>query len=233
VPSLSGLYAGSAATAVGLLLPAVDKVRNAAARTATSNNLRQIGLAIHSYADVNGSKLPMPAWTQKPGQQPKPGGLSWRVHLLPYLEQQQLYNQFHLDEPWDSPHNIALVDRMPKVYASPNAVAAPGQTYYKMCTGPAAIFNSPVKYTIGNIPDGTSNTIFVVEGGNTVTWTKPDDFVISENKPLPDMKLNGNSRVNVLLGDGSVRSIDLNTLSEKTLRNAICPDDGNVLGSDW
>jgi prepilin-type processing-associated H-X9-DG protein len=230
--SLGGAYAGVSVAAVAALVPAVQKVRSAAARMSTSNNLKQIGLAMHNYASANLDRLPMPAFTQKPGEQPTPGGLSWRVHLLPYLEQQNLYNEFHLDEPWDSRHNKTLIDKMPKVYASPNAPPVLGKTYYKVCTG-NALFNSPMRYTIGNVPDGTSNTVMVVEGGTPVTWTQPHDFVVAADKPLPDMKLNGNRQINILLADGSVRSIDLNAISEKTLRNAICPDDGEPLGADW
>jgi prepilin-type processing-associated H-X9-DG protein len=75
----------------------------------------------------------------------------------------------------------------------------------------------------------------VIEGGDAVTWTKPDDFVINADtkKPLPDMKFNGRSRINVALADGSVRTIDLNVVKESTLRDAINPADGNVLGPDW
>src|SRR5262245_29213098 len=45
--------------------------------------------------------------------------LSWRVAMLPYIEQQGLYDRFHLDEPWDSPHNIQLLPLMPRSYALP------------------------------------------------------------------------------------------------------------------
>ncbi|MBM3982749.1 MAG: DUF1559 domain-containing protein [Planctomycetes bacterium] len=238
VPSFASFYASAAAVSIGLLLPAVDKVREAAARMSSSNNLKQMGLAFHSYNDATNT-LPNASWTQPIGGPPKPGGLSWRVHLLPYLEQDNLYRRFKLDEPWDSAHNIKLASEMPKVYESPNgpppALDATGarKTYYKACTGPNAILNNPTRYSIANIPDGTSNTIFVIEGGAPVVWTKPDDFVIDAKRPLPDMKLGGNARVNVLLGDGSVRAIDLIRVRETTLRNAIQPDDGNVLGNDW
>jgi hypothetical protein len=232
VPSLTAVYAGAAAAAVGWLVPATEKVRIGAARVGAQNNLHQIGLAMHNYAAVNKDNLPMPAFTEKMGTR-KPGGLSWRVHLLPYVEEVALYQQFHLDEPWDSPHNKALVNKMPKVYASPNVPPVPGKTYYKVCTGPHALFDTPMRFRISNIPDGTSNTILVVEGGAPVAWTAPEDFVIDADKPLPDMKLNGNAQINVALADGSVRTINLNTIKEKTLRNAIDPADGEVLPPDW
>ena len=74
------------------------------------------------------------------GPNGKPG-LSWRVHILPYIEQDALYKQFKLDEPWDSEHNKKLIEKMPKVYVSPLAVAPPGETYYQVFTGKDAIFD--------------------------------------------------------------------------------------------
>src|SRR5829696_8812925 len=79
-------------------------------RKATANNLRFIGLAFHNYHDVNGA-LPSNLKT-KDG---KPG-LIWRVAILPYIQEDELYKQFKLNEPWDSEHNAKLIDRMPKWY---------------------------------------------------------------------------------------------------------------------
>ena len=78
------------------------------------NNEKQIALAMHNYHAAN-DHLPPAAIKDKAG---KPL-LSWRVAILPYLEQAALYNKFHLDEPWDSPHNKALIASMPAVYACP------------------------------------------------------------------------------------------------------------------
>ena len=78
------------------------------------NHLKQIGLAMHNYLDANGH-FPTPFSVDK---QKKPL-LSWRVHLLPYLEQQNLYRQFRLDEPWDSEHNKKLIKLMPKIFQCP------------------------------------------------------------------------------------------------------------------
>ena len=80
----------------------------------SANNLRQIGLALHNHHDVHGG---LPTNTVGPNGQPL---LSWRVHLLPYLGEQNLYSQFKLNEPWDSPNNRRLLDQMPRVYATPD-----------------------------------------------------------------------------------------------------------------
>src|SRR5262249_51556565 len=109
----SQMFALSGVSA-GLLIPAVQKTREAASRMQNQNNLKEMALAMHNYHDVNG-KFPPAAICDKQG---KPL-LSWRVAILPYVEQDNLYKQFKLDEPWDSEHNKKLIAQMPKVYALP------------------------------------------------------------------------------------------------------------------
>ncbi len=235
VNSLGGGAMSMSAMSVGMLLPAVSKVREAAARSTDMNNLKQIGVAFHVHASANEDKLPNAAWSTKldPAGRPLPH-LSWRVAILPFIEEDNLYRQFKLDEPWDSENNKKLIPLMPKIYTSPLAPTEPGKTYYKVFTGPGTIYerNKLAKYMIGNIPDGTSNTILVAEGGDPVTWTKPDDFVFDPAKPLPNIWLPGKPGINVCMADGSVRFIN-RSISEATLKNAIQADEGNILGPDW
>ena len=101
------------AVLIALLLPAVQQAREAARRSQCLNNLKQLGLALHNYHDTFNA-FPARANYDESGN----SLLSWRVHLLPYLEQNELYEQFHLDEPWDSEHNLTLVQMMPEVYQS-------------------------------------------------------------------------------------------------------------------
>src|SRR5438477_2970944 len=103
------------AVLIALLLPAVQSAREAARRAQCVHNLKQIGLAMHNYRSANDA-FPMPAITDKNG---KPL-LSWRVAILPFIEQGELYNKFHTDEPWDSPHNKALLKEMPPTYLCPS-----------------------------------------------------------------------------------------------------------------
>src|SRR5437868_8044295 len=79
---------------IGLLVPAVQKVREAAARTSCQNNLRQIGLAMHMYQDT--AKVLPKGWVTSPGVAPNPGW-SWAIIILPYIEQQALYNTINPD----------------------------------------------------------------------------------------------------------------------------------------
>ena len=110
-------------------------------RTQCVNNLKQIGLAMHNYLDSH--KTFPPAYSRDKSGRPL---LSWRVHILPYVEEASLYKEFHLDEPWDSPHNRTLIDRMPAVYRCPSMSRKPadrGKTTYLTPRGKATIFPAP------------------------------------------------------------------------------------------
>jgi hypothetical protein len=156
----------------GLLLPAVQAAREAARRMQSTNNLRQLGLAILNYESAY-RQLPSRAVVDKKGTPL----LSWRVTMLPYLEQQELYNEFHQDEPWDSDHNIKLLDRMPALFTRPGFEGPPGHTPYLATYKKGSVWTL-AKPRLRDITDGTSNTIAVIEVSdeNAVPWTKPDDL---------------------------------------------------------
>ena len=205
----------------------------------SQNNLKQIGLAFHAYHDTH-NKLPEDI-KDKDG---KPI-LSWRVAILPFIEQDKLYKQFKLDEPWDSENNKKLSQQAVKVFESPNVKARKGtvkegekpfaQTDYLGVSGPGTVFDpTKAKLTFADVTDGLSNTVMVVETGDPAPWAKPGDLVIDPKKPLPKLTAAGMDGVtNVLLGDGSVRKVDTKKVSEKTLRNAFTRNDGQPLGEDW
>jgi prepilin-type N-terminal cleavage/methylation domain-containing protein len=190
---------------IGLLLPAVQKVRDAAARSQCMNNLKQIGLGMLNFHDANGA---YPA-----GVYDSTGkvGLSWRVALLPYIEENELYKQFKLNEPWDSPANKPLIARMPRAYTVPGG--PPGFTYYRSFAGPDTAFPPPKPGAPGTlakglalfgITDGSSNTALVVEAGEPVEWTKPDELVYAPGQPLPKVGGVFGDGMHVLFGDSSV-----------------------------
>jgi len=219
-----GAYAGF----FGMLFESVGKVRTAAARMQGSNNLKQIGLAMHNYHDVNNGFPPQDG-KLKPTDK---GGLSWRVHILPYLEQDALYKQFKLDEPWDSEHNKKLIAQMPKTYVSPLAAAPEGQTYYKGFVGKGAFFEPGRTVKITEITDGTSNTIMAVEGGKPVIWTKPDDITFQGKIDPSSLALPGKNGINLLMADGAVRWIDLGSLTPAKLAAAITRSGGEPIFLD-
>ena len=143
VPSLTS--PATSGVLVALLLPATQSAREAARRAQCTNNIKQIMLAMHNYLSANNS-FPRDI-TDKDG---KPL-LSWRVAILPYIEQAELYNKFKLDEPWDSPHNKELLKEMPPTFLCPSrAKPGPFTTSYRgfvargQCSRPARTSASPV-----------------------------------------------------------------------------------------
>jgi hypothetical protein len=213
------------------LIEAVQKMREAANRAQTQNNLKQIALAMFNYADSMKGRFPPQAIYNKDG---KPL-LSWRVMILPYIEQQALYQQFHLNEPWDSEHNKKLLAKMPKVYASPEDAKTVQEhtTHYQCFVGEGAFLEGKQGLRLpADFPDGMSNTIMVAVASKAVPWTKPEDIPFDPNKPLPKLGLPGASVFNVAMSDGSVRMVSHN-IRPQTLRLAIIRNDGMPLGPDW
>jgi RNA polymerase sigma factor (sigma-70 family) len=152
--------------------------------------------------------------------------LSWRVALLPYLEQQELYRQFKLDEPWDSPHNKKLLAKMPKVFAAPGVTTRePYTTFYQVFVGPHAAFEKHRAMRIANITDGTSNTLLIVEAGSAVPWTKPEDLHFDEDEPLPELGGAYPGIFNAAFADGSVHVFRKNA-NPDLLRALITRDGG-------
>ena len=147
------------------LIDAISRpARQAAIRSQCVNNEKQIGLAIHNY--IAGHDSFPPAYTADKAGKPL---LSWRVLILPYIEQDALYKEFHLDEPWDSPHNKALIAKMPATYRCPGEsddLAGQGKTRYLAPRGKATIFPGAETVKLRDVTDGTSNTIMVVEAGD-------------------------------------------------------------------
>jgi hypothetical protein len=210
-------------------LEAKKKLQQAASRAQSQNNLKQIAIALHNYHDVNGA-FPPAAVCDKTG---KPM-LSWRVLILPYLEQSAIYKEFKLDEAWDSDHNKKLIAKMPKTYSMPWPMTAKAnETHYRVFVGNNAAFDYLKATKITEFLDGTSNTILVATAKDAVIWTKPDELAFDPDKAM--LKLLGfmpGEVCNVALGDGSVRGLR-KSISKTTLNNAISKDDGQVLGDDF
>jgi Protein of unknown function (DUF1559) len=228
---VSGAMAPLAAAAVvsaGVALPAVQKVRNAASLLQSSNNMKQIALAMHNYESAFGT-FPAAAICDKRGNKL----LSWRVAILPFIEQDNLYRQFKLDEPWDSEHNKKFSSLAVKTYMDPRAEYGADKfnhTHYKLFVGGGAPFDWVKGRNIVSISDGTSNTIMVAAAGDSVPWAKPDDFEFDPKKPLPDLK-KPFSELIVAMCDGSVRVLRPEQMKDfdKIMKLLIQADDGMVI----
>jgi hypothetical protein len=209
------------------LLAIFIKPMTASARAQSSNNLKQIGLALHNYHDVHGV-LPAAAIVDKKG---KPL-LSWRVAILPYIEQNNLYQQFKLDEPWDSEHNLKLSKTVVKVYSLPYSAPEKGKenhTHYRVFVGNGTAWDPIQGLKLSQFTDGTSNTFFVVEAAESVPWTKPEEIEFDPQKPmLKHLRFDEKNPCMALFADASVRAIS-NTIKEDVLKLLIQRDDGQPI----
>ncbi|MBN1911952.1 MAG: DUF1559 domain-containing protein [Pirellulales bacterium] len=150
------------------------------------NSLRQIGMALHSYHNVY--HVFPPAYTVDENGRPMH---SWRMLILPYLEDMKgsetLYKQFRLDEPWDSPHNLAVARReIPKVFrCKSDRPKGEFDTSYVMPIGPGMFSDGPTARATEEFKDGKQNTIAVVEmSGTGILWTEPRDWKVPEGPIL-------------------------------------------------
>jgi len=225
---------------LALIIPAFSAARQAAVRTKSANNLKMIGLAMHNYHDVFAS-LPLAG-----SEDPQFGiGLSWRVRVLPFLEQPQLYDRVKWNEPWDGPNNRALVEQMPQVYQSPAEPPSTSRTVYLAVadaevvprdrplpsSGPRPIFSHDGRAArFASIVDGTSNTVMVVEanGDQAVTWTQPKDWTFDPQQPRRGLGKPGGPGFQVLMADGSVRLI-AKDVGDEVVRRMMWRDDGKPL----
>lgn len=196
-------------------------------QSVSEGRLRQIAYAMHEYASVHNS-FP-PAAVTGPTGEPI---LSWRVLLLPHLGHQDLYDQFRLDESWESEHNRKLLDQMPAVYAITGTGKDESQTRYQVLAGNGAAFDPllPTPFP-SEFADGTSNTILVVEAAEAVPWTAPALLHYDPDGPLPKFHYR-DGRCRIALCDGFIFRLS-ERVSETSLRRGIERNDGMVLGADF
>jgi Protein of unknown function (DUF1559) len=174
------------------------------------NDLRQIGLAMHNFESAYQHFPPAPPFPQPPRKDGKPpkSELSWRVHMLPFVEQDQLYRQFKMGEPWDSEHNKKLIARMPRIYQGLNKkLNDEGKTIFVVPSGKGTMFPPDgAQVRIGDVTDGLSNTVMasLADDEHAVIWTKPDDVNIDWKEPLKGFRAGADGWL-VVMGDGQVR----------------------------
>ena len=221
-----------------LLLPAVQAAREAARRSQCSNNLKQIGLAMHNYHESY-KTFPAAVIADENGRAMH----SWRVAILPFMEQQVLFSQYDFDVPWDDPNNQALMNMPVMAYRCPSDPTSSGssplcETNYVMVVGKGTLGGEPNEAVrMRDITDGTSNTILAIEvGGSGIPWIEPRDVTVEEavtfitNPAASQFKPTHPGGVQVAMADGSTRFI-ANTIDPRMLRALLTRDDGQAVGN--
>lgn len=208
-----------------LLTPA----RLSAQQTQKLNSLKQIALAMHNFYDVYGY-FPPQALSSDDGKKL----LSWRVLILPFLDQVELYQKFRLDEPWDSEHNIKLAAEIPFAYSGSRDAAknTDGKTRMQVPLHKQSVFGRKGGGTsFRDITDGTSNTLMVVQvtESKAVVWTKPEDLVIDATDIKASVIAQGSDKFLACLCDGSARALSSKN-SNETLLKLITMNGGEIIG---
>jgi hypothetical protein len=252
--ALPDVLSADTAEATSGLLGAMQAARAAARRTQSMNNLKQIGLAFHVYADVYRSLPPAVIY----GPDGKPWH-SWRVLLLPFLEQQALYEQYDFSQPWDSPANRRVSETVLNVYRDPAVEGDGAFTNYAAIVGDKTIFptnfvkmESPDdfpaclsrnKMFFTQVTDGTSNTIMfaTVDPSRQIPWAKPEDIVVDEAFPgvgkpagigAPHPGASPEEKVGLVgFTDGSVRNVR-GDLDRETILPFLTRNGGEVVQSE-
>ncbi len=176
------------------------------------DNPKRIAIAMHNYHAAHG-QFPPAVLTGPDGKT----AYSWRVALLPFLEQDELYKQYRFDEPWDGPNNRRLLARTPAAYRAPEQPAGATNASYFVLAGPGTVFDGAKGVPMADIRDGASNTLLIVEAKRDIPWTKPEDIPYDPQKPLPDLGGYDVAGFAVALADGSARVLPRN-IEEKLLR---------------
>jgi hypothetical protein len=226
-----GAITGPVCVAVGLFLPPNGYLFPQGCRapnTQVANNLRQIALAMNSFHQQNGH-FPGAA-IRGPDGRPL---LSWRVAILPYIEAEDLYKQFRLDEPWDSPHNLALLPKMDATYTDPDHDRSDGLTRFQVYAGPGSAFEAPRPHNLAEFVNGPDKTLLVTEGEQRVPWTKPMDLPFGPDVILvrPFERYRGNRPAFLAVAADACCHIVATATPEETLR-ALITRNGNKK-ADW
>jgi hypothetical protein len=197
-----------------------------AARTKSQNNLKELTLGMLNYADTHKGQMPPATVYSKDGK----ALYSWRVLLLPYIQQENLYKQFKLDEPWDSANNKPLLEKMPKTFAPVTGKTTEKHaTHYQVLVGEGAAFEDKKQMRFpASFTDGTSNTILIVEAEDAVPWTKPADLTYDPKKDLPKFGGQFKEGFHAAFADGAVHFIGKDA-DKDTLRAAITRAGGEVI----
>ena len=207
---------------VASLTPAFGQAREAAMRTVSMNNLKQISLAMSMYESDHGHFPPAVLYGPD-GRTPH----SWRVALLPYFTP-KVHEQYRFDEPWDSEHNMTLLDKMPQVYRAPKDARDSTKASCFVLTGPDTVFSGKEGTKARDITDGLAATLLVIGAKRDIPWTKPVDIPYVADKPLPKLggwftSAGGRDVFNAAYCDGHVETLLVFKGNENAIRDKITP----------
>jgi hypothetical protein len=209
------------------LVPLVTAVRGLNAGPQRQNNLKQVMLGLLNYESAKQS-FPQNAIYSDAGRPL----LSWRVAILPYLGEQELYKKFRLDEPWDSPHNRRVSRDMPECYSDPENEHhnVNWRTMVQVPFGERMLFQGKEATKFIDVKDGSSNTIALVytNPSKAVYWTKPSDWEVDLNNPLDGLKRDGDQTAVVAFADSSVHIISVD-MPKQDWKALLTRDGGEVV----
>ena len=217
-----------AATIIVFLMPLMRPPPEGYRRTQCKYNLEEIGLALHHYHEKY-NEFP-PAFTVDEHGKPLH---SWRTLILPFLDQQELYETIDLSKPWDDPANAEARKFLVRIYKCPSLTTDPAMTTYLAVTGENSCFRPDKSRTISEITDGTSNTLMVVDIPQThaVHWMSPQDadeaLLLGIAREEKDLQHTGGFQG--ALADGSVRYFSVN-LPATTLKALITISANDTVG---
>ena len=186
-----------------LLLPAVQMARDAARQVESSNQMKKVGLAILNYED-EWNCFPAASFADPKTNKPPH---SWRVAILKHIDP-QLYEQYDFSKPWDDPANRRLESQMPDCFKNPRISAPEYHTNYLAVVGPRTVLRENAFCRIGEITDGTSRSVMIVESDRTVHWMAPTDLSVDEAVEELLGSEDEFSQPLLLFVDGSVQTLD-------------------------
>jgi len=213
-------------------------------RAQCMNNLRDVALALQNYHSTYGC-FPPAYVTDAQGNRMH----SWRVLILPFLDEDALYKQYRLNEPWNGPNNSKLAKLMPRIYRCPNSPQGVAMTDYVAVVGSRTAWPGSKSRRLSEITDGASVTLLVVESSNSgINWMEPRDLDFDQMS----MTVNSASGVGIsgqhpkssrfprqeptgacaAMADGSVHFLP-NDLSSETLKALLTVDGDETANIDW
>lgn len=222
------LFCGGVAA---LLVPARECAREAARRMQCTSNMKQLGLGMHLFHDANEH---FPGYDDPDHAEYEP--CSWRVQMLPYIEEGQLYERYDRTQSWNATTNMALGKKIVSTYRCPsNPNDSITDTDILSVVGPNCVFRDKGSTKSADITDGASNTIMFVESADSgIHWMEPRDLkfedarIVKMDSKGPGIRSHHPGVVNVTFCDGSIRSIS-QAIDPKLLKALMTIDGGEVI----